>query len=332
MNPFVRSVVSLLLVASIFGLTMPLPPQTVNALEHQSGSEKAKVKTGPEVAARVKKLKDNNQSVRAALRVFEKKGHKPRIEDSWLVTDKLSAHETALLQEYKKRNRRMLQKARFPLQQETVSDAQGEITFIPTVSLDGEWQGTIIITAYDEYGNFVRQYTANVVLVRDPGAQEWIAVYEVGFEGGVPYLNWEPGMYTGFDLGTPLNSQEPPPTQLLDWQQYDPSFNPSRGTGEGGGPSPALEQPMARLSKISFTRNSFSRPQAGDRGGDYRYRNGRCPCDPPPAVRRWASCTAAGCSGAAVSCGIAGPFTAACFSSRCAGVVVACAVGGLFGG
>ena len=326
----VRSVLSPLLIAGIFGVTFSVMSGAPNRTEIQS--EKANVKVGPEVAARVKRLRDNNQNVRAALRAFERKGRKPRVEDSWMITDRVSPRETALLERYKNQHTAMLQKIHVLIQQQTVYGAQGEVTFIPTVSIDGEWQGTIITTVYDESGNFIKQYTANVVLVRDPALQDWIAMYEVGFEGGVPYLNWEPGMYTGFELGTPLGNQAPPPTQLLQWQEYDPSFDPANGTFEGGGHGPMMEQQISRLSRINFTTNHFVTPQAGDRGGDYRYRNGRCPCDPPPAIRSWAGCTMAGCSGAAASCVLAGPFTAACFGSRCAGVGVACAVRALLGG
>lgn len=81
---------------------------------------------------------------------------------------------------------------------------------IPTLSINGEWQGTMVITAYDGYGNYVAQYIADVVLVQDPSTFDWYAVYEIGFAGGVGYLNYEPGMYTGFQFGTPIQSQPPP--------------------------------------------------------------------------------------------------------------------------
>jgi hypothetical protein len=79
-------------------------------------------------------------------------------------------------------------------------------------------------------------------------------------------------MYTGFQLGTSIQNQATPPTILLDWQQYSPSFDPNEGVYDNSGSyNPYLEQ-MARSDGAIFQKASFMAPQAGDRGGDYRYR------------------------------------------------------------
>jgi hypothetical protein len=332
MKNFGRWATSFLLVAFVSVLTLPLTPWNAKAeggSQDRSASRQFKVKTGSEAVARVGILKQNNKNLRAALSIFEKRGHKPKIENSTVVTDKLSDSDIAFLRKQKGTSQATFEKAVLRPQQ-SVGSPEGEIVFIPTLELPGEWQGTIIITAYDEYGNFVNDYTANVVLTQVPGTYDWEAKYEVGVDGGVPYLSWEEGMYTAFQLGTSIQNQPPPPTTLLNWQQFDPSFNPKEGLYETGPYNPRMDQ-MARLDGTIFQKASFLTVQAGDRGGDYRYRQGRCPCDPPPAVRSWFGCTAAVCAGSAATCVFAGTFTPVCVLSRCGGGGVGCAVRGIFG-
>ncbi|MDX6497242.1 MAG: hypothetical protein QOG23_502 [Blastocatellia bacterium] len=330
MKNLVRSTLAFYLVMAALMLPLVLTPHGKAFNGGPTGPEpsprRVQIKTGREVADRVGALKQSSKDLRNGFKIFERKGHRPKIEDAWIATDKLAPSEQALIEAYKRKQSKQFQKASFRLQQETVSGSEGEIIFIPVLSTEEEWQGTIITTAYDQYGNFVKQYTADVLLVRDATTRDWICMYEIGIAGGVPYLNYEQGMYTAFDLGTSFQSQPAPPTTMLDWQSYDPSFNPANGSYDGDPNGPGRIQNVAR---VSFAKTSFLPPQ--DMGFDYRYRNGRCPCDPPPAVRRWAGCTAAGCAGAAASCWFAGPFSGACFGSRCGGIGVACAVKGILG-
>lgn len=126
----------------VAAVTTPLSPQTVNAAcnSGQSAGEKsgtAKIKSGSEAVARVKKLKENNKSVRSALRVFEKGGHAPKIEDSWVITDKVPASDVAFMKRHGKGDRKF-EKAAFRAQQESLGSGEGEIVFIPTVSIDRE--------------------------------------------------------------------------------------------------------------------------------------------------------------------------------------------------
>jgi hypothetical protein len=46
---------------------------------------------------------------------------------------------------------------------------------------------------YDEYGNQLDQRVYNVVLVGNTEADQ-TCIFEVEYENGVGYLNWEPGM------------------------------------------------------------------------------------------------------------------------------------------
>lgn len=193
---------SFLVALSLF-LTLPLVSQNVgaaaNSQEH-SASRKVKVKIGTEAVKRVEALKRNNKNLRVALSLFEKKGHNPKMKDSVVITDTLSQSDITFLRRQKGTNQAVVRKTAFRAQ-ESVGSPEGEIVFIPTLNINGEWHGTITVIAYDEYGNFVNDYTANVVLVQIPGTNDWETKYEVGVDGGVQYLSWEEGMYTGFDLG-----------------------------------------------------------------------------------------------------------------------------------
>lgn len=74
-----------------------LPTPTKSAVRGQSQNEdppklrEAKLRSGPEVAARVRKLKEKNKDLKAALKVFERRGHTPKIDESSLITTKLSS-------------------------------------------------------------------------------------------------------------------------------------------------------------------------------------------------------------------------------------------------
>src|SRR5207253_8403342 len=89
MKNLARFTVSCLLVVAILVLSLPLTPNYAAASSQtgQQNNQKApKAKSGPEVASRVRALNESRRDVRAALKVFENKGHKPKIEDSSALT------------------------------------------------------------------------------------------------------------------------------------------------------------------------------------------------------------------------------------------------------
>lgn len=204
----VRFIVSCLVVTAMFMLTRQFVSYRVaasNQLSQQTKPKPPKAKSGPEVAARVKALKENNKNVRAALKVFENKGHKPKIENS-----------SALIGSHASPNRQaagsdsgIFQKASF-VKQAQVGDDYVELIWVPTLSIDYEWQGTAIATRYDDYGNVLDQYVANIVMVMpDHNTYQWEVVYEVPFYNGVASEPiYEPGMYTDVDLGNSLSQQQ----------------------------------------------------------------------------------------------------------------------------
>ena len=87
-----------------------------------------------EAVARVETLKRNNKNLRKALSLFEKRAHKPKIENSIVISDKVSDTETASLLKQMGSHRAPFQKAALP-GQDRFSSPEGEVVLIPTVDL-----------------------------------------------------------------------------------------------------------------------------------------------------------------------------------------------------
>jgi len=163
-----------------------------------------KVKKGAEVADKVKKLKENNRSVRAALKVFEDKKRMPKIDQSFAINGSLGTLKAGL------NNRNSVFQNVSYEQQSSISGAYVDIIFVPVLSLDMEWQGAVIADLYDNSNNIVGEYVAVSVLVMpDANLYAWDEVYEAPVYNGVvqPPIN-EPGMFTSVDVGVPLDQQQ----------------------------------------------------------------------------------------------------------------------------
>ena len=162
-----------------------------------------KVKKGAEVAAKVRKLKDSNKNVRAALKLFEDKKRMPKVDASFSINGSLSSLKAGLDD-----RERFFQNVSFE-QQSSISGDYIEIIFVPVLSLDMEWQGIVISDLYDSGGNIVGEYVAESVLIMpDPNFYAWDEIYEAPVYNGVvePAIA-EPGMFTNVDLGVPLDQQ-----------------------------------------------------------------------------------------------------------------------------
>lgn len=204
---FVRSAVSCIIIAAMFILTAaPLCYPVVAQSNQHTNNQSSKAKSGPEVAARVKALKESSKSVREALKAFETKGHKPKIEDSSAITGTHASNKTA---QTSGGNSVFFQNASF-MKKSEIGDDYVEMIWVPTLSIEYEWQGTAIANRYDAYGNLIDQYVANIVMVMpDHNTYSWDVVYEVPYYEGAPLEPiYEPGMYTYVDLGTPLSDQQ----------------------------------------------------------------------------------------------------------------------------
>lgn len=352
MKNIVRSVVSLLLVVAIVGLMVPLAPQSAAAIDQQNKQEKQqrvkdiKIQNGPEIAARVKKLKESNKNVRAALRAFEKNGHTPKIDAAVVITGKV---ESSAVASNRIRKGSMIQQASFfaPQQQATISENGIELIFITTLEMTYEWQGTVIANRYDEYGNLIQQYVADTVLTASEyNPQEWSDRYEVSFENGTPYLMHEPGMYAGFAFGTPIQQHQanfgtPPPLNLESQQfatpeqeqQYYDMYPQQReyDRSPGGDRGPVMEQQISRLSGVKFLRASFQ--QRSDRAIERnQMRCGNTGCGPTitqvfPGLGGWARDTGIACASFAAGCALtsaifAGFSAGPCFVAGCASFAI----------
>jgi hypothetical protein len=165
-----------------------------------------KAASGPEVAARVRLLKEQSKDVRAALKVFENKGRRPKVEESSMLSG-LYPRSKRMALATRCRDCGSFQKIKFS--QDNTGGSYVELIWVPTLSLEYEWHGTAIGNLYDDYGNLIDQYVANIVIVMpDHNVYRWEVVYELPFRNGVPLEPLdEPGMYTNVDIGTPLAEQ-----------------------------------------------------------------------------------------------------------------------------
>jgi hypothetical protein len=178
-----------------------------------------RVKKWAEVAAKVRKLKDSNKNVRAALKVFEDKKRTPKIDASFSISGSLGSSKTAL----NNRGQSFQSHAMFEPQSSITGDYL-EIIFVPVLSLDMEWQGTVIADLNDSSGNLVAEYVADSVLIMpDPNFYAWDEIYEAPVYDGIaePAIAG-PGLFTNIDLGVPLDQQD------ISMQMYQ--ANPSSAT------------------------------------------------------------------------------------------------------
>jgi len=264
----------------------------------QANVNEEKTERGPKVAKRVNNLKRLNKDVRNALKMFEdnerRTGRRPKVEESWMLTGKASTRQA---RKNCKDCSPMTMVSFRP--QDPVFDNGIEMIFIPTYSVPGQWQGTVIVNRYDEAGTFLQQYVADVAIVEEPGA--WNVIYEVSFEQDGAWLESDPalGMVTdtSFVFGMPIEDQPITITRTFRRPEFrNASFGfPQRLVGPGG---------------IGM-RNSMN-----------------------PRVRRWAGCTAATCLGVGgVGCAVATLFGVpfpACAATACSGGAARCVLVQIF--
>jgi len=212
------SAVSLILIASLFSFTTLA--QTNTRRKNPLINIRAKSQKGPKVKEKIERLRSSHNSVRAAFEAFEKRGHKPKIDDAVSITGNVEpTREVA----YRRLNHAS--------QQATITGDGIEVIFIAVVDLYNEWQGIAIANFYDPNGTLEEQYVADVVITRSEySPSEWTARFELKFESdGIGYLNHRPGMFTNFNLGTPVLQQAAPlsldPSQFASTEQMDAYYN-----------------------------------------------------------------------------------------------------------
>lgn len=97
MKTFTRNLMLLTLIAVALALSVPMLPRAeATGTQKKTGKKpkayneaavtNASAKTGAEVAAYVRKQKEQSKDVRNALSTFEKSGRQPKIDDSVMIS------------------------------------------------------------------------------------------------------------------------------------------------------------------------------------------------------------------------------------------------------
>ncbi len=221
-------------------------------------------KSGVEVATRVEGLRRDSLNVRSALHMFERSGHRPKIEDANSVSGELEQPSKVA------RNERgfAIRKANFV---QTIRDGSIELIFVPVLDLPAEWQGTMIARLYNQHNQVVSEEVFNLVMVRE-GSGRWLPVYELSFSDGYPYVHHEPGMFASFALGVtiadhPTVSGSAPDTNFQPWQ-----------IGDEPGPDPCHLRPG--LDCLAPTRGAFRRVSYRDMASNTPLVQRVCPGPP----------------------------------------------------
>jgi len=174
MQRYVYLAIRILLIVSFCSFTA-FAYKTLNR-EHPLKNISAKAQTGAKVGQRIKQLRQTNKALHGALEAFERNGCQPRIDEAVsLVGRRELPREGA--------------KANHVRRPATISGDGAEIILITAVHLYNEWQGTAITRFFDANGALDDlEYMAD----------------------GVGYLHHNPGMFTNFQLGTPIQQQTAP--------------------------------------------------------------------------------------------------------------------------
>lgn len=212
MSNLVRSAITLLFVFGSLALppVSPAAAGSAAAAGPQRKVKDVKVKKGPEVAARVRALRESSENVRAALKYFERRGGGPKIEESFAIYGSYrAANNVAAVGGRFGNVGAFFRPAGFAPQESRIAESNVEIIFVPYHSVDYEWQGTVIANRYDDYGNLAEQYVAeSVITMPDPNTYSWDEIYEAPVYGGEvqPPVD-EPGMYTDYNWGSTREQQ-----------------------------------------------------------------------------------------------------------------------------
>jgi len=309
---------SLLLIASLLSITNLAFATPTQKRQPRKVRVNSKVEKGRSVGERVKHLRKTDKSVRGALEAFEKRGNRPKVDEATSITGTVTPENEGVA----------FRKASYNPRQTITGDGI-ELIFITALDLFNEWQGVAIANFYDATGALESSNVADVVITRSEyNPTEWTARYELKFESdGVGYLSHEPGMFTNFQLGTPIQQQSAPlyllPEQFpnpeikaLYYETYPQQLlydNLAPGAGDGGGEILILP---ARFSRLT---------QAGVVGGAALLGRVRV-----SGWRGFARDVGILCGSAAIACGLGSALFAGapflpCFTVGCSGSAAAAA-------
>jgi hypothetical protein len=205
--------------------------------EHPLKNIRARAETGAKVGQRIKQLRRTSKALQNALTAFERNGCVPNIDEAVSVV----GH---------REKPREIAKAHHASQQATISGDGAEVIFITSLHLYNEWQGTVITRFFDENGGLENEFVSNLVITRSEySPSEWTVRHDVEYEAdGAGYLFHRPGMFTSFQVGTPIQDQAAPlsldSSQFVSTEARDEfyetfpeqtSYDTLPGGGDGGG-------------------------------------------------------------------------------------------------
>ena len=306
--------ISLILIVSLHSFSVFSAGKAANR-EHPLKNIRAKAEKGPNVGQQIKALRRTSKALQNALAAFERNRCVPNIDEAVSIV----GH---------REKTREIAKAHHA-QQATISGDGAEVIFITALQLYNEWQGTVITRFFDANGTLEDEFVSNLVITRSEySPSEWTVRHDVEYgSDGVGYLFHRPGMFTSFQVGTPIQEQTAPLS--LDLSQFastedrdlfyetfpeQTSYDFLSGGGDGGWtPLPIM--------------NAHAKAKAPQGGPAQRFVLGPWVV---PTLTGWGGAArdaGLGCTATAGGCGIgsalfAGAPFAPCFVTGCAGSVI----------
>jgi len=231
--------ISLFLISSLLSFPVFSSGKTATNRDHPLKNIRAKVENGAKVGQQVREMRRTSKALQRALAAFERNGCQPKIDEAISVIG------------YRVKTREIA-KAHHASQQATMSGDGAEVTFITALHLYNEWQGTVIARFFDENGALQDEFVSNLVITRSEySPSEWTVRHDVEYGAdGNGYLFHRPGMFTSFQVGTPIQDQAAPlnleATQFASTEDRDQFYEtypeqtsydtlPGGGGGDGGG-------------------------------------------------------------------------------------------------
>jgi hypothetical protein len=335
---------------------IPLASPTSATEQGRRRLKELHIEHGSQVGERVRRLRRSNANINAALAAFEQNRHgqKPKIDEAFTISAKVEESTTGNSTATNRRS--VFRLASFRSQQATLVDTGVELTFITSVDLYNEWQGTVIANFSDDFGLY-EQDVHNMVITRSEyNPAEWTARYVERIENGTRYLCPAPSMFTAFGLGVPIMEQQsvfgtPAPLNLESWQFSSPTQeeqyyqlypeqrildDPNGCSGfrqilpECGGPISQLG--AKRKGRFQLTSYHVVTPQTRSDSRDPRPVTPGNPNGPQfVGGRNFAAAAGVGCGSSAGGCGLAsiifaGTTFGPCFVQGCGASIIGSAL------
>ena len=253
---------------------------------------------GEASSLRAKQLRKLNKGVARAMKDAEKRGLRPAFEHGrvMLGTDPAADKSTAAVRPaFPTGISQVIRPAsyRFNFPQDTFTDGEYEVAFIPYDDGDpNTWEG--IIYRFDpDWGDDIRYVVINI-------------------QGTEPDVNFE--SYYPPDGGDP----------------QDPNNPPIISANKSTGPPQSQVCTATRTAAAPFRKAALSQPAGAAPVCPPGFRpclrlRDEC-CSPPPSISGWLNCAGKGCSASALACSRLGPAWSSCWGLGCTGSMLLCLI------